>query len=89
MQILTTAESRFERSKALGLMSQARDILDDLRAPGPIGSTLDLAIARLEKFLGHDDQSAVQALNAQLEREYIRPHADHERITNPWEIPRA
>jgi hypothetical protein len=73
---------------ALHLMTEALDMLDALCAPGEIGSALDLAVARLEKFLGHDDHSAtrVQTLTSQLERELAAALAGSGTKPNPWEI---
>lgn len=54
MRLVTTSESRLELSKALQFMTKALDILDQLGVPGEIGSTLDLAAARLTKFFADD-----------------------------------
>ncbi len=50
MRLLHTPESKLKLSEALRQMSDALDILDDLGAPGEIGTSLDLAVARLEQF---------------------------------------
>lgn len=83
-----TVESRLELSMALYLMTQALDILDELSAPGEIGSTLDLAVTRLEKFLDHGGHSATCAhmLISQLERELAAAHTGNESKPSPWEI---
>lgn len=49
--------SRRQLSRALGEMKEALRILDELEAPGEIGSHLDLAIARLEKQLGDEPRA--------------------------------
>jgi hypothetical protein len=47
-------------TRALFQLNQALEILDSVGAPGDIGSSLDLAIARLEKQLGVDGSMAAQ-----------------------------
>lgn len=91
MQFITTPESRLELSRAMSLMSQALEILDELHAPGEIGSMLDLAVARLQKVLDLDDQApaAMEALMIELEREFIGATAASECNPNPWKIPSA
>lgn len=66
-------------------MTEALDILDELGAPGEIGSTLDLAASRLEKFLDRDDQAAagVQLLITQLKREFQIAPTRNERKHSP------
>ena len=88
---LIAPESRFELSEALRLMTAALDVLDELQVPGEIGSILDLAIARLDKFLHHGDHSAtsVQALTSQLERELAASPASDGSRPSPWEITSA
>lgn len=89
MRLITTPESRPELSKALRLMAEALDILDDLGAPGEIGSMLDLAFARLEQLLDRDDEavSGVERLMSQLEGELTAAHASSECAPSPWDIP--
>lgn len=38
--------------EALNLLRAALQLLDDAQAPGPLGAQVDLAICRLEDFLG-------------------------------------
>lgn len=89
MRLVTTPESRLELSRALRLMSEALDILDELGAPGDIGGILDLAVARLAKLLDRKDPFATgaQEFIAQLERELgmVRPRGTRE--LSPWEAP--
>ncbi len=91
MRLITTAEARLELARALRLMTEALDILDALHAPGAIGSTLDLAISRLEGHLNEDEQAAtgVRTLLAQLEREFAAAPAIGEVQPSPWDIPPA
>ena len=63
MRLVTTPESRLELSRALRLMSEALDILDELGAPGDIGGILDLAVARLAKLLDRKDPFATAPRN--------------------------
>ena len=85
---LITAESRLELSRALHLMTEALDILDELRAPGEIGSILDLAATQLEKILDHDKRAApaVQTLMFQLERELAAAPGSSISKPSPWEF---
>lgn len=89
MRLITTPESRLELSKALRLMTQALDILDELAAPCEIGSCLDLAVARLVNLLGHDEEAigGVQELMAKLEREYLIAPGESELQPSPWDFP--
>lgn len=89
MHLIATLESRLEFSRALRLMTDALDILDEFHAPGVIGSMLDLAIAKLERFLDEDDQAAsdVHMLKSKLEREFVDTSVVGERKPIPWEIP--
>jgi hypothetical protein len=62
--------------KALERMAEALEILDQLGAPGEIGSTLDLAIARLRKLFGRDIDLAIIAaepLNGAPDDDYYIP----------------
>lgn len=52
------AEMESELSGALAQMVEALATLDRLKAPGDIGSHLDLAIARLEAQLGLESHAA-------------------------------
>lgn len=89
MRLITTSDSRLELSKALQLMTEALDLLDEIDAPGEIGSMLDLAVSRLERFLDRDDQTAnrVQTLMSQLEREFSAASANSGFKPSPWNIP--
>lgn len=44
--------------EALDLLRAALKLLDDAEAPGPLGAQVDLAICRLETFLGNDEVQA-------------------------------
>lgn len=87
MRLVTTPEARLQLTKALGMMTNALDILDSYDAPGEIGSTLDLAIVRLERAVGQDDHrpTAIHHLISQLERELAAAHAGSAWLC-PWEI---
>lgn len=90
MQVITTPQARLALSKASGLMSEALELLDETHAPGRIGATLDMAIARLEEFLGRDEQApGIQELMAQLEREFADTPTLGASRPNPWQIPPA
>lgn len=84
-----TYQSRLLLAKALDQMAAALEILDEIGAPGEIGATLDLAIARLRQALGQEDggNSGMQALFSQLEGELSRIHGGPGALPNPWEIP--
>lgn len=88
MHLLPSPESRLELSRAMSLMSKALEILDELQAPGEIGSMLDLAVARLEKVIDQNDQApaTLETLMIQLEREFTAPAAGDECKPNPWNI---
>lgn len=88
MRLITTPESRLELSKALRLMTQALDVLDEIAAPCEIGSYLDLAVTRLENLLGHDEEATggVQELMAKLEREYLISRGESELQPSPWDF---
>lgn len=78
-----------ELSQALALMRAALDILDEVEAPGEIGSTLDLAISRLAEMLG-DAASATggaQPLLDQLERALSQSDSHRPDCPWPWEKP--
>lgn len=89
MHHIISRQTRPELQKALRLMTDALDILDDLRAPGVIGSTLDIAIARLEEVLGHGDheENDLETLNIQVKRELSTGSTSSEPKPSPWEIP--
>lgn len=44
--------------EALDLLRAALKLLDDAEAPGPLGAQVDLAICRLEAFLGNIEVQA-------------------------------
>ncbi|MES2902942.1 MAG: hypothetical protein V4696_02035 [Pseudomonadota bacterium] len=69
-------------------MTQALDILDGLSAPGAIGTYLDLAAARLDKPLSHDEGAAggVQEVIAKLEREYLILPGESELKPSRWDF---
>ena len=91
MRLIPTPESRLELARAARLMARALDILDEVRAPGEIGSMLDLAMVRLERCLDHDDRATagVKTLMAQLEREFAAAPAGGDDVPSPWQLPRA
>jgi hypothetical protein len=75
-------------SKALAKMSEALEILDDLGAPGEIGSQLDLAIARLGKQLGIEDMPVpAETLIARLGVEATPGGAERVEPSSPWISP--
>lgn len=87
MRLLITTETKLQLAVALRHMVDALDILDEVNAPGEIGSTLDLAIARLDEAIGRGGgQSSVQVLVDQLEREMSIRVAESEPNPSPWEI---
>ena len=73
MEVLNTPESQSKLAQALQQMSAALEILDDLDAPGEVGSHLDLAICRLEQHLGLDSPATTGAgaLFVSLEEELL------------------
>lgn len=89
MHLIISPESRLELSRALRLMTDALDILDEVEAPGKIGSTLDLAVVRLEKFLARDRPAdlGAQRLISQLQHELGACRAGDERKPSPWDDP--
>lgn len=88
MRLVTTPESRLELSRALRLMAEALDILDELGAPGEIGGTLDLAASRLQNILEREDGAAIGAdtLTVQLKRELNDVWPGDE--PSPWDLRR-
>jgi hypothetical protein len=89
MRGITNQQTRLELQNAFRLMTDALDILDDLHAPGVIGSTLDLAIVRLAEVLGRSDheENGLETLNSQLERELSTGPISSEPKPSPWGIP--
>ena len=71
MPLMDTPQKRGNLARALRLMGQALDILDRANAPGAIGSTLDLAAARLQGLLDEGDGAPGNApmTMAELERD--------------------
>ena len=90
MRVVTTPESRLELSRALGLIAEALDILDEIGAPGEIGGTLDLAASRLQDHIDREDSVAtgVEALIAQLQGELNDVRLSDGRARSPWALPR-
>ena len=91
MRFITTPEHRLGLESAVRLMSEALAVLDELDAPGEIGSMLDLAVARLEKFRDQDDQAmtGVKAMMCQLEEEFAAAAATapcSDSKPNPWAL---
>lgn len=81
--------SRRQLSLALGEMKEALRILDELGAPGEIGSHLDLAIARLEKQLGDEPHGAAPEDAFIAASLAIDAHASDLEVgdkPNPWGI---
>jgi hypothetical protein len=88
MGLVTTPEARLQLTRALGMMTNALEILDTHDAPGEIGSTLDLAIARLERAIGQDDRRPAgdHHLTFELKWELAVAHAGSTPQPCPWEI---
>ncbi len=84
-----TSKSAPELARALDQMEAALEILDELEAPGDIGATLDLAIARLRQMLRRADENAsgFQPVFDQLETELSRGLGETGTESNPWKIP--
>lgn len=84
-----TTQSKLVLANALDQMEAALEILDEVEAPGGVGATLDLAIARLRQMLEQEDEGAggSQAFFAQLEVELSRIFGPRGAAPNPWEIP--
>lgn len=80
-------EVRPELSRALDQMVDALEILDELEAPGDIGSHLDHAIARLEAMLGLAHQpTRAKALLARLSEASSASDADLGSSVSPWDV---
>lgn len=88
MRQVESPEDKRKLSEALAHMGEALSILDHLEAPGEIGSQLDLAISRLESFLGvrKESPSALQILMAQVEREMTISGEPRPLVPIPWEM---
>jgi hypothetical protein len=88
MRLIETPEAKLRLSDALRQMSDALGILDEVNAPAEIGNTLDLAVARLEQYLGTGShrRSAGLSLFEQLQRELavITPSEPEKPI--PWDM---
>jgi hypothetical protein len=78
-----------ELARALDQMEAALEILDEMEAPGDIGATLDLAIARLRQMLrrAEENASGFQTVFDQLETELSRGLGLTGTAPNPWKIP--
>jgi hypothetical protein len=75
-------------SRALTQMTEALHILDELVAPGELGSHLDLAIAKLGDELGLENHMpvSIEALVGRLTADpYLTGHEAGE-PPSPWEI---
>ncbi len=70
------------------LMTEALDILDEIGAPGEIGSMLDFAAARMEKWIDRnvEAEGCLQALMPELEREFNADPASSKSDPSPWDI---
>ena len=88
IRVLTTPDAELGRAEALAHLTEALAILDEINAPGEIGSMLDHAIGKLEQAIGHGvtDQSAVRMLIDLLEREMAGEPTDVEPGPKPWEL---
>ncbi len=75
MDSFITPQARPALNRALIQMTGALELLDEANAPGEIGSTLDLAIARLCKLLRPGEHAAldVEPAKAMLRDEFSRP----------------
>lgn len=86
-----TSEQQQPLGRALNQLVEALQILDELKAPGDIGSHLDLAISRLEQLLGFGGHApaSLDDLLAQLSE--VPPGTDGELgdVKSPWEINRV
>jgi hypothetical protein len=73
--------------KALSQMTEALGILDDLDAPGDIGSHLDLAISRLERQLGLENHLAasIGTLVTRLAEDRSAVEAGSGELSSPWD----
>ena len=69
MYSLPSDEASIQLSNALQQMRLALSILDQVEARGDVGAILDLAIVRLEEWLGRCSPANVEAMIARLERE--------------------
>ncbi len=87
MRLLTTPEAFPRLSEALGHMVEALAILDEINAPGEIGSLLDHAIVKLKTTLPQKGgpPSSVQMLMNQLERELLAGATNVNPAPSPWE----
>ena len=81
------SQSQPQLTKALEQMTAALAILDEVEAPGEIGATLGLAVARLRQILGHDGNSGMDALFSQLPDELSHIRSGVGKQPDPSEIP--
>jgi hypothetical protein len=75
-------DSRQQLQRALDQLTSALRILDNLGAPGDIGSHLDLAIARLGDWLNLDHQPAA-SVELLLSRLGAEAHANDDGLMEP------
>lgn len=78
MYSLPNDEASIQLSNALQQMRMALGILDQVEALGDVGAILDLAIVRLEEWLGSSGPANVAAMIDQIERELSASPA------SPW-----
>lgn len=88
MRLYNSPEATVGLAEALRHMSDALFILDQLDAPGEIGTGLDLAIDRLARSLRQEPVAPgpVHELLRQLEQEFIAVHESHRSSPSPWKI---
>ena len=88
MHFVLTSDSRLELSRALHLMLDALDVLDQAGAPGEVGSTLDLAIMRLLQILGRNGRAGtgLEALMSRLLNESDAAAGGERERPSPWPI---
>lgn len=85
MLLHNSPEANVKLGEALRHMSDALFILDELDAPGEIGTGLDLAIAHLSQFLRQepDERGAVHRMMRELEREFVAIRESHPSSPGP------
>lgn len=88
MRLLTSPDAMVGLAEALGNMSNALFILDELDAPGEIATSLDLAIGRLSRLLrqGPEERAPVHRMLEKLEREFVGTGEYRPVLPDPWEI---
>jgi len=85
MKLIETPDLQTALSRALRQMNCALALLDELDAPGEVGTHLDLAICRLEKHLGINapSENGAGALYAGLAEELLSSTVVDE-VRCPW-----